>query len=248
MGSEIWNEIWNRVASRKTSSLIEKDGFEDAIPNIGCLNKLVFRMFSVCTKQIKSKSYLFSDSTIYLYPHYDFKRNIKILEVGAGSGMIIERLTTLFNFPRNSIYACDFSDIAIENLEKMLVPPGDILKCNANEIDVYYIHEQFDIVFAHSIFQYFDDYQYALKVVDSMYKLCKYGGTIFINDVPDVSKIDNIEDIRKSSNKDKHLYYPKEFFKYCSKILKTRYLIEYNDVNEYKYYNKRFNVILYKEN
>ena len=50
------------------------------------------------------------------------------------------------------------------------------------------IKEKFDLILSHSVFQYFDDYNYANSLILEMLLNIKYKGYILILDVPDKEK------------------------------------------------------------
>ncbi len=219
-----WKQTWDKVHSRETTNLIEKDGFEKVIKNKECLDKIVESIFT----------------------KLDYRYGKKILEVGAGSGMIIEKLLQNHSVSKDDLYGCDYSESAFNNLRKILWL-SHIEKCEANQIGSMYIHEKFDVVFCNSVFHYFSDYKYAEETLLAMKKLIKPKGKICIFDICDINSADEHDYKRMSSRLtgDKpHLYYPLSFFtSYMSHKLQMNCSTFLNNIEDYAYYQKRMNVI-----
>ena len=112
---------------------------------------------------------------------------------------------------------------------------------------------KFDLIFAHSIFQYFDDYNYANSLILKMLSNLKTMGVICILDISDKSKEKiRVKEIKKKLGnkkykikyaKNNHLFYSKTFFKNLAKknnlnIKIFKHSSKFNENSEY-----RFNVI-----
>ena len=116
---------------------------------------------------------------------------------------------------------------------------------------------KFDLIFTHSIFQYFDDYIYAKSLILKMLSNLKSKGIICILDISDKTKEQSrVKEIKKKLGvkkykikyaKNKHLFFSKTFFKDLAKkknlnIKIFKHISKFNENSEYRY-----NVILKKK-
>lgn len=219
-----WQQTWEKVHSRDTTNLIEKDGFEKVIKDENCLNDIVNN----------------------IYDKFNYKEGMKILEVGAGSGMILEKLIINHNVLKENLYACDYSKNAISNLTKILYS-SNIRLTEARNLNLVFLNKKFDIIYCNSVFHYFPDYKYAEETLLTMKKILNINGKICIFDVTNLQK-SKFEDYTKMSSRYSedlsHLYYPYNFFvPYMSTQLNMSCAIFLNNIKDYAYYLKRMNVI-----
>ena len=133
----------------------------------------------------------------------------RVLELGCGSGAFLSAVQNIV--PDVSISGCDISSNSIYIASKRL--KGTFINENADtEIEVFI--NRSDLVLAFSVFQYFDDYNMANKVLNNMLSYIKNKGSIFIGDVPDINKKKQDIKQRKIDGRgtSDHLYYNKDFF------------------------------------
>ena len=108
-----------------------------------------------------------------------------ILELGCGSGAFIFALNENV---RANYYGVDYSAGLIDVARKAL-PEGEFL---TSEVAApVFDNINFDIVFSHSVFQYFPDIKYANTVVERWCKKIKQGGMLLLLDLNDQNSEDN---------------------------------------------------------
>ena len=105
----------------------------------------------------------------------------------------------------------DFSDQLI-SIAKKIIPEASFEVQDANEIST---KRKYDLVFSHSVFQYFESYKYADQVLKRMNSLSKQ--YILILDILDQYKYQDYLEMRKKYNGDSssslnHLPFKKSFF------------------------------------
>ena len=108
-----------------------------------------------------------------------------ILEVGCGTGRILHHLSKL---RRNlSLYGIDFSTEQIEFAKKTSFSGASFEVADIEEFSVKYLsqnHKGFDLIFLHSVTQYFPSDDYFDDFLEAAYKLLKKGGSLLIIDTP----------------------------------------------------------------
>ena len=225
-----WKKIWNkneRVNEIILDMLIKADGFDS--PTGG---------------------FILEDWTIYtndLYKKISIQENDSIFEVGCGCGAFIYPLY----LKGHKVGGVDYSKILI-SLAKPILTGGDFKNQEATEIEEKI---KYDILISHGVFCYFDNLDYAKKVIEKMIR--KANKNIAILDINDKKKQAMYHDLRmqtmtKDDYKQKyagleHLFYTKDFF---INIAKEHDLdIEIWDQSFEKYNNSkfRFNVIMRKK-
>jgi ubiquinone/menaquinone biosynthesis C-methylase UbiE len=98
-----------------------------------------------------------------------------VLEVGAGSGLLLERIAEKVK----SAYATDISSEMLK-----LVPYKENIKTFTMESDnLEFPGDSFDKVICNTVIQCFPDKEYAEKCFSEMVRVCKLGGKIFIGDI-----------------------------------------------------------------
>lgn len=181
----------------------------------------------------------------------NFQKTDDVLEVGCGSGAFLKELDV------NSLSGIDFSKDAISKINSIL--KGNFKVSEATKIP--FNNHSFDTVFSFSVFFYFNDYDYAQKVIDEMYRVLKPGGKLFIGEVSDIDKKEIAEKLRTESDNQRekhrvskkkvdHLYYPLTFFKEIAKKKNMDIEIINQDIPELNfYYNApyRFSLIMTKQ-
>jgi len=217
-----WEEIWNDrdIDNYIIDFLIGLDGFT-------------------------SKSSKFDHKTFKLYfnnvfNHVDLSSLKSCLEFGCGSGLMLYLLPN--SISKSGI---DYSNKLIE-IAKKFNPEADF---KVQNVKFFNTTKKFDLVFANSVFQYFDDEKSANKVLKKMISLSnKY---IIIMDIIDKDHLDDYLFMRKKTINDdqkdyKHLALRKSFFNLIAKEnnLDIEFIKNQNNLNENSKY--RYNIILFK--
>lgn len=109
----------------------------------------------------------------------------KLLDVGCGSGVFLSRLKN----SAKSVYGVDFSEKMIE-IAKDIVNDGEFLVSQTKNLP--FENNLFDRIICYSVFHYFPDYNYAVKTIEELIRVCKPGGNIFIGDIPSKKHYKNI--------------------------------------------------------
>jgi SAM-dependent methyltransferase len=102
-----------------------------------------------------------------------------ILEIGCGNGLILKALNNLLN---NNLWKLFGSDISGEMLRRMDENDFVLYHCDASRIPCSDC--QFDLIYAHSVIQYFDNEEYFENVLAECLRILRPGGGIFLMDVP----------------------------------------------------------------
>lgn len=168
------------------------------------------------------------------------------LEVGCGAGML---LIPLSKFVRTAS-GVDYSSSLIEKLKKNW--GGGILKI-AEARDLPFKCNSFNKVLANSIFQYFPSYEYAAESVQEMTLVCRKPGIVYISDVPDITKKDEndalrkkIEPVRADNTGLQHRFYGKDFFEKVCRYINMKCEISDQDIAGYENSRFRFNILIRK--
>jgi SAM-dependent methyltransferase len=99
----------------------------------------------------------------------------RVLEVGAGSGLLLERIVA-------RVSQAVGTDLSAEILKR--VPRRSNLAIRQMDTDqLEFENESFDKVICQSVIQYFPDLDYAHRCVEEMVRVCRKDGKIFIGDV-----------------------------------------------------------------
>ncbi|MBD3917803.1 amino acid adenylation domain-containing protein [Paenibacillus sp. PR3] len=147
----------------------------------------------------------------------------RVLEVGCGSGLIMFELAPLFGF----YVGLDPSPATQQRNEQIRRERGfanvSLLTAFADSMADMEA-ASFDLIMLPSVFQFFDGYRYAEKVMRLALRLLKPNGTILIADVPDEDSKEefriSLEEFRRDYgmvyqsrfNIDQHLYASEAFF------------------------------------
>ncbi len=135
-----------------------------------------------------------------------YKPMNSIYEVGCGCG------ANLFLFQQHDIKigGIDYSSSEIDIAKKILHEPVELTCAEAINIPV---DIKYDAVLSNSVFSYFTDYDYAQKVLESMYQKTNY--SIGIIDIHDIHKKEEFIKYRKSVIENYEIRYenlPKLFY------------------------------------
>ena len=127
-------------------------------------------------------------------------QELKILEIGCGTGAQIKRLLKLGFRPEN-IVGCDLLEHRISQARQYL--PSQVKLFQANAIELELAAGSFDIVFQSTVFSSILDHDYRFALANKMWNLIKPGGGILWYDFvysnprnPDVRGI-NIGEVRQ---------------------------------------------------
>lgn len=183
----------------------------------------------------------------------DIKKTSKVLEVGCGSGAFLYGLKSMIDC---KIFGYDYSSNLINAAKKYV--DGTFKQSEA--IINPFKKIKFDVVFSHSVFQYFPDLEYSLSVIASMTKSLKNDGTLAVFDLNDVKfeeeyhmarakKYNNPEDYFLKFKALNHLFFDKNIIKnyLFSKGFKIVSFVD-NPIKTYNNSEFRFSLIAKKSN
>ena len=232
-----WQNIWDEKGSASRANyslnqLISLNGFDT-----GC----GFYREDQWGKLIKD----FIDRT-------GLKPQNKVLEIGCGSGAFLYALNQSV---RAKYFGLDYS-LPLINVAKHVLKEAKF-SCSEAADDAFST-DKFDIIFSHSVFHYFDNLEYAYKVLEKWAHKLSKGGKFVLMDVNDITFQKEYHTIRKkgavlSGSYDKkykfleHLFLNKQDLK--NKLVKLNmHDIEFfpHSVKEYGNSRFRFNVICTK--
>ena len=134
--------------------------------------------------------------------------NSKILEVGCGCGAFLHQINQIISV---DCYGLDYSKSLIQ-VAKMAIPRGKFRLGEANRL--LFTSKKFDIIFSHSVFQYFPNHDYADEVLAVLCAQIRRGGKLLLMDLNDVNM--------------KHTYYSDRMREYKSP---TDYAKTYKNLN-----------------
>jgi len=226
-----WKKIWNKreieQSDNKLLSLIRLDGFDEGAGNISPVNWVNY--------------------VNWIRERLDLDVTDSVFEVGCGGGAFLYPLYKM----GHTVGGIDYATNLIKNIQKT-IPDMIFSHCEAMKLDEF---ERFDVVFSNSVFQYFESYDYAEKVVNKM--LNKAIKKISVLDINDIEKKNDSEKLRrgilseeeyeKKYSKFNHLFYEKSFF--IDLARKNDYKIDIfpQDIKNYSNNPFRFNVIISKQ-
>ena len=110
--------------------------------------------------------------------------------MGCGSGLF---LSFLKDYSRE-VSGVDFSEKMIE-IANDLIPDGNFFVSPANNLPFENI--KFDKIIAYSVFHYFKNFKYTLKVLNELIRVCKPGGNILIGDIPSLKHYKKLNPLKK---------------------------------------------------
>jgi ubiquinone/menaquinone biosynthesis C-methylase UbiE len=179
-------------------------------------------------------------------------KNKNILEIGCGAGAFVYVLKNNFDC---KIYGIDYSNSLLEEARNH-IPDGKFYVKEAISID--FMDNFFDVIFAHSVFQYFPNMNYAISTISKSFNQLKSGGSIALLDLNDISYMDEYHKDRSMLYKDKteydkayigldHLFFNKEELSNILKNIGFSNIFIYDADSEKCLNSKyRFNVIAKK--
>ena len=104
-----------------------------------------------------------------------FRPTDRVLEVGAGSGLILERIA-------NRVHEAVGTDISDKMLKLIPARPNLTLR-QMNSDHLEFSDGTFDKAISHNVTQYFPNLGYFKAFFREMYRVCKPGGVVFIGDI-----------------------------------------------------------------
>jgi amino acid adenylation domain-containing protein len=129
-------------------------------------------------------------------------KDLKVLEVGCSSGLTLSKIAKKIKL----YYGTDLSSVIINNTQKFIEEEGikNIkLQCLPAHELLKVEERKFDIVILNSVIQHFHGHNYLRKVIESVIELMNDKGTIFIGDIMDTERKDNLindlEEFKKSN-------------------------------------------------
>ncbi|NLH94248.1 MAG: class I SAM-dependent methyltransferase [Candidatus Cloacimonetes bacterium] len=139
-----------------------------------------------------------------------------ILECGCGAGAFL--LGVLKTHPKIKVAGIDYSPTLLKRARDQI--NGDFFEADVTDLKFLDV-ESYDISLSFGVIFYLSSEASALKHLLEMVRVTKYGGQIFIGEVPDASKKHEAENIRRVSHQGvkkisdqnlDHLYLEKGFF------------------------------------
>ena len=223
---KIWEQNGNNLKSLKIDNIINANGHNSKFSQFN--KKSWFKYIKNLFKKIK------------------INKNNEILEYGCGAGAFLSYWYGK-NYKLNGI---DYSKTLISKGKKYF-PKINFVVGEIASIGKF--KTKFDIIFSHSVFQYFENQLYAKKLILKMLTKLKTKGCICILDVPDkdkereyikkLKKEIGIIEYERKYKKNKHTFYKKSFFKMIAKKKKLKVEI----FDHYPIYSEnskfRYNVI-----
>lgn len=225
-----WERIWNNRKCEfekiDIESLINADGFDGGAGHFNISNWIKY------VHNIANLIPILKDDSIF--------------EVGCGAGAFLYP----FFINSNKVSGIDYSKPLI-SLASKAMPKMSFKVQQADKIDT---STKYDIVIAHSVFQYFHDLKYSYTVLKKM--ILKANKKVAILDINDSSKVKMFHEIRqgqlskgeykkKYENLD-HFFFSKTWFEEFAMNNNYRIEIYDQDIKGYLNSNFRFNVILHK--
>jgi len=170
-----WREVWSKkeISSTKHASLkdlILADGFDTGV---GSYDEDSWR-----------------EMAIDFFGRTNFSKSASVLEIGCGSGAFLFALNELI---KAKYFGLDYSSNHID-IAKIALPEANLVAAEANS--AVFDDVSFDVIFSHSVFQYFPDLNYAEDVIERWCKKIKQGGSLVLLDLNDKQYEDNYHNER----------------------------------------------------
>ena len=222
-----WLKIWEKKGYNLKSSK-----FEDILNVNGHDSKL--------GKYNKKNWYKYIRS---LVKNIKLNKNPQILEYGCGAGAFL----SYWYKKKYNLHGIDYSKTLIKKCKKYY-PRINVYHGKISTIKK--IKKKFDLILSHSVFQYFDNYNYANSLILEMISNIKFKGYILILDVPDkekekiykskIKKAMGIENYKKHYGAHEHFFYKKSFFKKLAKnnnlnVKIFSHSLKFNENSKYRY-------------
>jgi len=226
-----WINIWNK-----------EKGIED---KLSTLQRLIFLDgFDSETGRISEQIWLnYVQEITY---RLEIKENDSIYDVGCGSGAFLYP----FYQKGHDVGGIDYSETLIKYAQNAMSSTA-LLNNEAINLD---IENKYDYVISNSVFFYFNNLEYAKRVIEKM--IIKANKKIAIFDIPDLAKKNESEKYRRSTLPEgeyeakyedlAHLYYEKEWFINITESFGHKIEIFDQIIENYGNNKFRFNVIISK--
>ena len=193
---QIWEKKGRELKSPKIENIINANGHNT---NFGQFKKKEWN------KYIKS-----------IFKNIKIKKGSEILEYGCGAGAFL----SYWYGKKYHLSGVDYSKSLITKGKKYFPK----INFKVGEISsLVSFNKKFDLIFSHSVFQYFKNYRYAENLILGMLTKLKPKGCVCILDISDKEKeylyIKRLkkemgkQEYKKKYEKNKHLFYKKTFFK-----------------------------------
>lgn len=131
------------------------------------------------------KDGLFKELAEYLVGYIPAAGSARVLEVGCGSGRILNQLANRLKGGSVLLTGIDFSPPQIEAAKGRLGGRADFFACDlAGFAARSREDDRFDLIFLHSVTQYFPGDEYFASFLDIAHSLLKFGGTLVLLDCP----------------------------------------------------------------
>lgn len=199
-----WHEVWNRKG--RVAANVSKP--------LGLIDLIAFDGFDIGGGCFDEANWL--DYVTEIEANLNISAGNYVCEVGCGAGALLY----IFYEHGVRITGVDYADTLVA-VARGMMPDMMFFVGQANQLP--YADEQFDVVFSHSVFQYFPYLDYAARVLQEMHRITKHGGLIAVLDIPDAAKQREAEAFRRGNMSSAeyerlyanhpHLYYDKDWFR-----------------------------------
>jgi ubiquinone/menaquinone biosynthesis C-methylase UbiE len=212
-----WQEVYERLPlERKDKTLTEISGFDKFCSDYAAFRKTVF-------------ADLLEDSGI--------RKGARVCEVGCGCG---DKLGLFYG----AGYRCSGVDYSRNMIQraKQEMPLAELHVVEAAKLP--FPDNSMDLVFAYSVFIYFEDWPYARQALEEMVRVAKSDACVCVWDVPDIKEKARVESFRGAAQAGyEHTYYDMNDFIQWFKEKNVKLVrAGYKPMPFYKHSYFRFNV------
>ena len=130
----------------------------------------------------------------------------RILEIGCGNGLILRELSKILG----EKWMLSGSDISENLLRRTLAPQATMYCADARNTPAG--ANEYDLIYLHSVLQYFDNEEYLRDVITDCMRIIKPGGSLYFLDVPITWYREMMADLNR----------PKSLFIELKKVLKRK--------------------------
>ena len=213
-----WFNIWNSKNIKDYSKisldqLIKVNGFDTGVGSYTKTEWLIMVEHFIQLTELKNEQYIY--------------------DIGCGSGAF---LYAIKNYVNPYFYGIDYSESLIEIAKNCI--DGNFVVSNADKLPTF--GRKFDLVFSHSVFQYFPSVEFAFDVLRKTYNLLEKNGKLCLMDINDEEYEYESKKMRIRSFPNEITY--NEFYKGCdhlyfskSKIKNFLLSIGFKDIKIFKH-------------
>ena len=169
----------------------------------------------------------------------DLPPNSNVYEIGCGAGGFLYTIKEIIDI---NCFGIDYSKNLID-IAKRVIPEGRFLEDEA--INIHSDVKEFDLIFSHSVFQYFSSTEYAKEVLMKAASMLKVGGNLCLLDINDKSKEENyhyerareyssVEEYKRHYEGLNHLFFDKD------KLKKYFSALGFEDIQIFPHFNKAY--------